>query len=118
MIPMSPPPVSSPLSPQAAEQAAACLRTIAHPERLRIIELLLDERRRSVTEIGEALSIAQPAVSTHLRIMRDRGLIRPEREGRAVFYRVAEPHLCDVMLCVRTRFACSVPVRNRTRKST
>ncbi|MCL4222242.1 MAG: winged helix-turn-helix domain-containing protein [Phycisphaerales bacterium] len=115
---MSPTPLPTPLSPQAAEQAATCLRTIAHPERLRIIELLLDERRRSVTEIAETLAIAQPAVSTHLRIMRDRGLIRPEREGRTVFYRVAEAHLCDVMLCVRTRFTCVSPVRKRTRKST
>lgn len=115
---MSPSRLPGPLSPKAAEQAASCLRTIAHPERLRIIELLLDECRRSVTQIAEALSIAQPAVSTHLRIMRDRGLIRPEREGRAVFYRVAEPHLCDVMLCVRSRFACAAPARKRARKPT
>ncbi|KAA0213843.1 MAG: ArsR family transcriptional regulator [Leptolyngbya sp. PLA3] len=114
---MSPAPLPSPLSPKAAEQAASCLRTIAHPERLRIIELLLDDRRRSVSEIAQALCVAQPAVSTHLRIMRDRGLIRPERQGRAVFYRVAEPHLCDVMLCVRSRFACAAP-RKRTRKAT
>lgn len=104
---------TAPLSPEGAEQAAACLRTIAHPERLRIIELLLDARRRSVTDIAEALSIAQPAVSGHLRIMRDRGLIRPEREGRSVYYRVSEPHLCDVMNCVRTRFCATRPVRKR-----
>lgn len=116
---MSPPKsisLSSPLTPAGAEEAASCLRTIAHPERLRIIELLLDERRRSVTEIAEALSIAQPAVSTHLRIMRDRGLIRPEREGRSVFYRVSEPHLCDVMTCVRTRFACGSGNNGRRRR--
>lgn len=106
---------SSPLTPEGAEQAAACLRTIAHPERLRIIELLLDEQRWSVTEIAEALSIAQPAVSAHLRIMRDRGLICPEREGRSIFYRVSEPHLCDMMDCVKARFACG-PAEKRHRR--
>jgi len=101
------------LGAEAAEQAASCLRTIAHPERLRIIELLLDAQRRSVTEISEALSIAQPVVSTHLRLMRDRGLIEPEREGRSVYYRVAEPHLRDVMKCVKSRFACAAERRVR-----
>ena len=89
-----------------AEQAAECLRTIGHPDRLRLIGLLLDAERHSVGELAERLGLSQPVVSTHLRLLKDRSLVRSERNGREVYYSVCEPHLRDVMGCVWTRFGC------------
>lgn len=83
--------------------AAECLRAIAHPHRLRMLELLLQERC-TVGELAESCGIASPAASGHLRLLQRCGFLTVEREGRHAYYRVAEPHLENIMDCVRSRF--------------
>jgi len=85
------------------EQAAECLRTLAHPARLRIVQLLL-RGRYTVGELAEACGIASHMASEHLRLMQHCGLLKSEREGRRIYYSVAEPHLADIMACVEERF--------------
>src|SRR5688500_16011480 len=80
---------------KALEQAADCLRTLAHPHRLRMIQMLL-RGRYTVGELAEACGIASHMASEHLRLMQRCGLLYNEREGRKAFYRVAEPHLADL----------------------
>jgi DNA-binding transcriptional ArsR family regulator len=87
------------------ESAAECLRTIAHPSRLRIIEILLREER-SVGELAEACAIPSHMASEHLRLLKDRGLLKSRREGRKVFYGVAEPMLAMILDCVGKKFIC------------
>jgi ArsR family transcriptional regulator, zinc-responsive transcriptional repressor len=84
-------------------QAAECLKTLAHPTRLRIVQLLL-RGRYTVGELAEACGIASHVASEHLRLMQHCGLLRSEREGRRIYYAVAEPHLADLMACVEHRF--------------
>ena len=85
------------------EMAAECLRTIAHPHRLRMIQMLLDNRY-TVGDLAEACEIQSHIASGHLRLMKHCGLLEPEREGRKTFYRVAEPHLANIMQCIEGRF--------------
>ena len=85
------------------EQAAHCLRTLAHPYRLRIVQMLLNGRY-TVGELAEACGVPSHMASEHLSLMRDRGLLTSRREGRCAFYEVAEPGLEGIMLCIRTRF--------------
>ena len=96
--------------PDGAALAAECLRTLAHPDRLRIVEALL-KRPYPVTELAERCGLALNAASMHLRLMRDRGLLAMERDGRRVYYRVAEPHLAAIMRCVQARFGPIGPGR-------
>lgn len=91
------------MSEAGLEQAAECLRTLAHPARLRIIQLLL-RGRYTVGELAEACGIASHVASEHLRLMQHCGLLRSEREGRRIYYSVAEPHLANLMACVEARF--------------
>ncbi len=91
------------MSEASLEQAAECLRTLAHPARLRIIQLLL-RGRYTVGELAEACGIASHMASEHLRLMQHCGLLKSEREGRRIYYGVAEPHLADIMACVEDRF--------------
>jgi len=93
------------LSMEALEKAAECLRTIAHPCRLRIIEILLKEER-SVGELAEACGIASNMASEHLRLLKDRGLLNSRRDGRKIYYWVAEPALEMIMNCVGKKFIC------------
>lgn len=88
---------------EALSQAAECLKTLAHPVRLRMVQLLL-QGRYSVGELAEDCRVPQNVASEHLRLMQRCGFFTSEREGRKVFYRVAEPHLANIMKCVEERF--------------
>jgi DNA-binding transcriptional ArsR family regulator len=88
---------------EALEQAAECLKVLAHPHRLRIVQMLL-HGRYTVGELAEACGIPSPMASEHLRLMERCQLLKGEREGRKAYYRVAEPHLAKIMACVEERF--------------
>ena len=88
---------------QAFAQAAECLKTLAHPVRLRMVQLLL-HGRYAVGELAEDCGVPDNVASEHLRLMQRCGFFTSEREGRRVFYQIAEPHLEDIMNCVENRF--------------
>lgn len=85
------------------ETAAECLRTLAHPVRLRIVQMLLNGRY-TVGELAEACEIPSHMASEHLRLMKHCGLLDSRREGRRTYYEVAEPQLAGIMACVENRF--------------
>jgi len=87
----------------ALEQAAECLRTLAHPHRLRMVQILL-RGRYAVGELAAACEIPSHMASEHLRLMQRSGFLSVEKEGRKAFYRIAEPHLANIMACVESRF--------------
>lgn len=71
------------------QQAAALLKQVSDPTRLRII-LMLAEGERHVGAISEIVDQSQPAVSHHLALLRHGGLIAPRREGKNNFYALTE----------------------------
>jgi DNA-binding transcriptional ArsR family regulator len=87
----------------ALAKAAECLRILAHPHRLRMIQML-QQGRFTVGELAEACELPTAMASEHLRLMQRCGFLTSEREGRKVFYRVAEPHLKNIMKCIEERF--------------
>ena len=88
----------------ALGQAAECLRTIAHPHRLRMIQLMLDGEH-TVGELAETCEIPSHMASEHLMLMKRCGLLKSEQRSRRVYYQVAEPHLASIMECIKSRFA-------------
>lgn len=90
-------------SPEAFADAAECLRTLAHPVRLRMVQLLL-HGRYTVGELASDCEIPDNVASEHLRLMQRCGFFTSQREGRRVYYQVAEPHLENIMDCVESRF--------------
>lgn len=88
---------------ESMAQAAECLKTIAHPHRLRMIQMLL-RGRYTVGELAEACAIPSHMASEHLRLMQRCGLLSAEKEGRKAYYQIAEPHLANIMACVEGRF--------------
>lgn len=88
---------------EALAEAAECLRTLAHPHRLRIVQMLL-AGRYTVGELAEACEIPSHMASEHLRLMQRCGFLTSHREGRRMYYEVAEPHLEQIMACVESRF--------------
>lgn len=72
------------------EAAAAA---IADPTRRRVLELVRD-RERAAGEIAGEFEISRPAVSRHLRVLRQAGLVSERRDGRLRLYR-ADPQPLD-----------------------
>ncbi len=93
-------------SVQHFAEAAECLRTLAHPVRLRIVQLLL-HGRYTVGEIAHDCEAPDNVTSEHLRLLQRCGFLRSERDGRFVYYQVAEPHLKQLMACIEGRFLTS-----------
>ena len=85
-------------------RCGAALRTLAHPERLRLVEAL-EAGPRSVGELTAALGRPQATVSQHLMRLRAHGLLRAERKGRQVRYAIAQPGCLSILGCIRTHFA-------------
>lgn len=83
--------------------AAECLKTLAHPTRIRMVQLLL-HGRYTVGEIAKDCGIAENLASEHLRLMQKCGFFSSQREGRRVYYQVAEPHLQRIIDCIESRF--------------
>ena len=59
---------------------------VAEARRRDILAFLAPDER-SVNEIVDALELAQPSVSKHLKVLRDVGLVNVRRDGRQIFYR-------------------------------
>jgi ArsR family transcriptional regulator, zinc-responsive transcriptional repressor len=72
-----------------AQQAAALLKQVSDPARLRVI-LMLTEGERHVGSISEELAMSQPAVSHHLALLRHGRIIVPRRQGKNNFYTLTE----------------------------
>jgi DNA-binding transcriptional ArsR family regulator len=88
---------------EALSQAAECLKTLAHPHRLRMVQMLL-QGRYTVGELAEACGIPSHMASEHLRLMQRCGLLTNEKDGRKAYYQIVETHLSDIMTCIETRF--------------
>jgi DNA-binding transcriptional ArsR family regulator len=72
-----------------AQRAAALLKQVSDPARLRVI-LMLTEGERHVGSISEELAMSQPAVSHHLALLRHGRVIVPRRQGKNNFYSLTE----------------------------
>jgi DNA-binding transcriptional ArsR family regulator len=67
--------------------ATVAFEVLAEPNRRRILDLLLAEER-PVGDLVTALSVSQPAVSKHLRVLRDAGLVESRADAQRRIYRV------------------------------
>jgi len=70
---------------QEYAKTAERLKALAEPTRLQILEML-DQEEMCVCEMIERLNMSQPAVSHHLKILRQAELITDRKEGKWVFY--------------------------------
>ena len=76
----------------AAAEAATVLRTLGNPDRLLLL-CQLSQGERSVGELEELLGLRQPSLSQQLAVLRAEGLVQTRRDGKRMFYSIAEPKL-------------------------
>jgi DNA-binding transcriptional ArsR family regulator len=73
-------------------EATTFLKKLANPDRL-LVACALVEGERSVRELEDGLGIRQPGLSHQLADLREAGLIVGRKEGKQVFYRLADPRI-------------------------
>ncbi len=73
------------------KQAAQILKLLADPTRLTMMKLL-KSHECCVCEFVEIFKMSQPAISQHLRKLRDLELVREERRGQWIFYSINQEH--------------------------
>ena len=65
----------------------------------------LAERSMNVTELVQALDVPQPTVSRHLKILRDRGMVRSHRDGQQINYRLKDYRVIEALDLMRAMLA-------------
>lgn len=91
-------PPAEPLLPTETLTAAGeLLRALAAPVRIAIV-LQLRAGERCVHELVDALGVAQPLISQHLRVLKSARVVHGERRGREVLYRLADDHLSHIVV--------------------
>lgn len=79
------------------ERVSALMAALSAPTRIRVLFALLESGELSAGEISKSVSMSESATSHQLRVLRDRGLVKRRREGRAAIYSLADGHL-EVLL--------------------
>ena len=77
-------------------KAALVLRAVNHKLRQRIIELVLDQKSMTVTDIYIKLRLQQSVASQHLAILRKVGVVTTDRQGKHIYYSVDQKRLQNI----------------------
>lgn len=88
------------LSFSKLDQAAECLKLMAHPVRLRIVEVLT-QGEFAVHEIAELCQTSPNQTCEHLRLLKGHKLLSSERRGRTVYYKIASEQLPALLECIK-----------------
>jgi ArsR family transcriptional regulator len=89
------------LTQEITQLHADICSALADPSRILIL-YALHELRLNVSDLANEVGLSQPAASRHLKILRERGLVRPERQGASVEYRLTDTRLIDALDTLRT----------------
>jgi DNA-binding transcriptional ArsR family regulator len=91
---------SEPLDQKKVEQAAEILKSIAHPLRIRIAELL-QSGEMTVGQIQSELGVSQSLTSQQLLLMKAKGILKSRKNGKSVHYFIARPQVIQVIECLK-----------------
>ena len=80
----------------SAGDAAAMLRSLGNPDRLLLL-CQLSQEELSVGELEERLDIRQPSLSQQLGVLRREGLVATRRDGKRMYYRVADARVLELL---------------------
>lgn len=85
-----------PLTDSRAEALAEIFKTLGNPTRLRLLTAVA-QQEQCVHDLTERLGLEQSAVSHQLRRLEDRDLVKGRREGRHVYYALADDHVRTIL---------------------
>jgi ArsR family transcriptional regulator len=93
------------LSPkEIAAAKAEMFRALAHPMRIRVLEVLVDGEQ-SVGALAEVLDLDLPPLSQQLAVLRNAHVVTTRREGSMVFYRLTDPRMSQLLVTAKQLLA-------------
>lgn len=92
--------MNSTLETEITQLHAEICAGLADPTRIMII-YALSQSQRNVTDLCNELSMSQPQVSRHLKILRERGMVTTERHGTVIVYSLADHRLIEALDLLR-----------------
>ncbi|MFZ2627429.1 MAG: metalloregulator ArsR/SmtB family transcription factor [Rugosibacter sp.] len=107
--------LSIPAMRTAAGEAVAVLRALSNEDRLLLL-CQLSQGERSVSELEALLDIRQPTLSQQLSVLRAEGLVTTRREGKYIYYAVADQNVLAI-LAMLYQLYCPQPKTTRSKKS-
>lgn len=87
-------------------RVARLMKTVGHPSRLMIVELLLEKGPLPVKDIYEAVNISQSNASQHLKALEDIGILTSERDGKNICYSILNRQISKLLQCVNECTDC------------
>lgn len=90
----------SQLTQEITELHADICSALADPKRILILYALA-EKSKNVSDLAEAVEISQPSASRHLKILRERGLVNPVRQGASIEYSLTDDRLIEALDILR-----------------
>lgn len=82
------------------DKAAYLLKAVAHPLRIKIVQMLYENEALNVTTIYKQLNAEQSLISHHLINMRDKGILDIRREGKNINYFLIDTCVREVIECI------------------
>jgi len=98
----------------SAGAAATLLRALANERRLMIL-CQLTEGERSVGQLQPLVGLSQSALSQHLAVLREEGIVASRRDAQVVWYRIADPDALKVMSTLAEIFCPPEPENHHDR---
>ncbi len=89
------------LDVEALEKMAETLKVIAHPTRIAILGLLEDGEKLTVSAIHTRLKLEQAPTSHHLGLLKTKGILKSERDGKSNLYYINKEMFSEVMCCFK-----------------
>ena len=91
------------LTSEKLMEVARILKTISHPVRLEVLELLEKEEPLDVSTIRERLDrkVEQSMLSHHLTKMKDNGIISSYKNGKNIYYSIVDKHILKIFDCMQ-----------------
>ena len=87
-----------------AGTAARLLKLLANERRLLVLCRLATSGEASVSALADAVGLSQSALSQHLSLMREDGLVSFRRDGQSIYYAIADPATAHLLATLRTIF--------------
>lgn len=81
---------------QSAKEATELLKAIAHESRL-VILCLLSQKEMSAGELQQHSELSQSAFSQHLKVLRDKDLVKTRKEAQTVYYSIKNENILKVL---------------------
>ena len=87
------------ISTEFIQTAARILKTLGHPDRIKIVEFL-ENGEKTVGQIQREFNLIQPVTSQHLKVMYERGIVTFRQEGTRYYYTLANNFIIKILDCM------------------